>query len=148
MVKITIPLPKDNLARADTESVWAQPRSDGTYVVSNIPFYARGISRGDVVAAEPEDGILKFRRVIQHGGHSTYRIYANQGRAAPAVATLLQALTKLHCEIEPATGELIAVDVLPEADIYEVYSTLEEAERSGAVDFQEGHCGHPLRSER
>jgi hypothetical protein len=146
MVKIKIPLAEGNLAGADTESVWAEPLKEATYTVKNVPFYAKGISCEDVVRAEPEDGTLLFKGVVRHSGHSTYRIYANQGRTTPQVAALLGALRNLHCDIEPATDKLVGVDVLPEADIYKVYETMVEAQRAGLIDFDEGHCGHPLRT--
>ncbi|HWZ43512.1 MAG TPA: DUF4265 domain-containing protein [Candidatus Saccharimonadales bacterium] len=146
MVKVTISLPENNLAGAVTESVWAEPQADGTYRVRNVPFYAKGISYGDLVEAEPKDGLLMFKGVAQHSGHSTYRIFANGGRTAPDVLALVETLKKMHCDIEPATDKLVGVDVLPEADIYKVYATLEQAEREGKIDFQEGHCGHPLRA--
>src|SRR6266481_286367 len=114
MVKITIPLPADNLAGAATESVWAEPQADGIYRVKNVPFYAKGISYDDIVEAAPEDGVLTFKRVVQHSGHSTYRIYASDGRTAPAVLALVETLKKMQCDIEPATDKLVGVDVLPE----------------------------------
>lgn len=44
------------------------------------------------------------------------------------------------------SGRLFAIDVPPEADIHGVYSMLEDGEREGAWDFEEGHCGHPMVS--
>jgi Domain of unknown function (DUF4265) len=146
MVKITIPLPPDNLASAATESVWAEPQGAGTYKIKNIPFYALGVSYDDTVEAEPHDGTLVFKRVVRHNGHSTYRIYAPNGRATPDIRSLVAKLQQMHCDIEPATDKLVGVDVLPEADIYKVYEVLADAERNGKIDFQEGHCGHPLRT--
>jgi len=145
LVKITIPLPKDNAAGADTESVWAEPQGDGTYKIKNVPFYAKGTSCEDVVEAEPQNGNLVFKRVVRHSGHSTYRIYAKTDRRSSEVMNVLQALEKMHSDIEPATDKIVGVDVLPEADIYAVYQVLDDAERAGILEFQEGHCGHPLR---
>lgn len=144
MVKVTIPLPEDNLAGATSESVWAEPQGNGTYRVKNVPFYAKGISFDDLVKAERENDVLMFKDVIRHSGHSTYRVFAKDGRTDPDVVALLETLKKMHCDIEPATDKLVGVDVLPEADIYKVYATLQEAERSGKIDFQEGHCSHAL----
>jgi|SRR5436190_241625 len=146
MFKITIPLPQDNLAGATTESVWAEAQGDGTYKVKNVPFYAKGISCEDVVQADAQEGALVFKRVVRRNGHSTYRIYAASGRTAPEVVPLVGRLQQMHCDIEPATDTLVGVDVLPQADIHKVYDTLADAERKGKIDFQEGHCGHLLRS--
>jgi Domain of unknown function (DUF4265) len=145
MVKITIPLSGDNLAGADTESVSAVPQENGTYQVKNVPFYAKGMSCEDIVEAEPQEGRLMFKEVLRHNGHSTYRIYAPSGRTTPEIEALLDKLRQMHCGIEPATNKLVAVDVLPEADIYKVYEALADAERKGQIDFQEGHCGHSLK---
>src|ERR1700731_3165741 len=144
MVKVTIPLQEDNLAGAASESVWAEPQGNGTYTVKNVPFYAKGISFDDLVKAERENDVLMFKDVIRHSGHSTYRVFAKDGRTDPDAVALLETLKKMHCNIEPATDKLVGVDVLPEADISKVYATLQEAERSRKIDFQEGHCGHAL----
>jgi hypothetical protein len=146
MVKVTIPLPADNLAGAASESVWTQPQGDGIYRIKNVPFYAKGISFDDLVKAEEQEDVLMFKGVVRPSGHSTYRIFASGGRTAPEVMALVETLKAMHCNIETATDNLVGVDVLPEADIYKVYATLEEAERAGKIDFQEGHCGHVLRA--
>jgi len=146
MVKIKVPLPKDTLAGAEAEWVWAEPQGEGTFALKNVPFYAKGISCEDMVRADPEEGSLVFKGVARRSGHSTYRIYASAGRTTPTVAALLGTLRNMHCDIEPATDKLVGVDVLPEADIYKVYESLAESERAGVIDFQEGHCGHPLRT--
>jgi Domain of unknown function (DUF4265) len=142
LVKITIPLPENNLAGADTESLWAEPVGGNAFKIKNVPFYAKGLSCEDVVEAEPKEGTLIFKKVIQHNGHSTYRIYASDTRKAPDVVALTDKLSRMRCEIEPATDKLVGIDVLPDADIHKVYETLQESERNGTIDFQEGHCGH------
>jgi hypothetical protein len=146
MVKVKIPLSGDNLAGADSESLWAEPQGDGFYILKNVPFYAKGLSCDDVIEAETSGADLIFKRVVRHNGHSTYRIYAKQGRTAAAVTGLLDKLRAMQCDVEPATDKLVGVDVLPQADVYKVYAALNEAEQAGTIDFQEGHCGHSLRA--
>lgn len=146
MVKIKIPLSGDNLAGATSESLWAEPQDHGRYVLKNVPFYAKGLSCDDTVEAEQSGGDLVFKRVVQHNGHSTYRIYAQQGRSAPDVSALLEKLRGMHCDVELATDKLVGIDVLPQADVYKVHAALSEAEQAGIIDFQEGHCGHALRA--
>lgn len=46
-----------------------------------------------------------------------------------------------------ANNKIVAVDVLPEADLYAVYAALDQAEEQGIIEFEEGHCGHPLREQ-
>ena len=41
LVKITIPLPENNLAGADTESLWAEPVGGNAFKIKNVPFMLR-----------------------------------------------------------------------------------------------------------
>ena len=52
-------------------------------------------------------------------------------------------LEDLGCTFEE--GTVLAVDVPPSANIYDVYRLLDAGASAGAWDFEEGHCGHPLR---
>jgi len=146
LVKIRILLPDDAWHKVNAEWLWAERVEDSIYALRNVPFYAMGLSYDDRVKTEDLGGTLTVLGVVSRGGHSTYRIFAKRGHENARVQALLKKLNELHCDIEIATGKLIAVDVLPEADIHKVYAALEEAEHAGIVDFQEGHCGHPLTS--
>jgi hypothetical protein len=146
MVKIKIPLPENDPSGGEAEWVWADRAGKHRFVIRNVPTFAFGLSYGDTVKAKQKDGVLVFDEVVQRGGHSTYRVYATSSRKSPEVVAMLETLEKMHCEIETATDKIVGVDVLPEADIYKVYKVLEEAEHAGSLQFEEGHCGHPLRA--
>jgi len=145
MVKIKIPLPMNDASGIDAEWLWAEPEGD-SFVLKNVPIFAYGLSYGDSVRIRIEDDVLVFQDIVRRGGHSTYRIYAKSDRSSPEVVNVLTNLEKLCCDLEPATNKIVGVDVLPEADVYEVYRVLEEAERNGILEFEEGHCGHPLKA--
>jgi hypothetical protein len=146
MVKVKIALPPNDPSSAEAEWVWADPEGNNTFVIRNIPTFATGLSYGDTVRARIEHDIPVFEEVVGRGGHSTYRIYSKSDRRSPEVMTVLQALATLRCDTEGATDKIVGVDVLPEADIYAVYKILEDAEEAGILEFEEGHCGHSLRS--
>lgn len=143
-MKIEFPLPPGTAFGGESESVWAEQNPDGNYRIKNVPFFVQGVSFGDVVRAEQKNDQLVFKDVVQHSGHSTYRIFAHNGRHQPQVVDLLAELNRLHCTYEAATEKLVGIDVPPEADIREVYHVLENAEEQGLIDFQEGHCGHSV----
>jgi hypothetical protein len=145
-IKIKIPLPANDASGGEAEWVWADPAGNDTFVVRNVPTFVYGLSYGDTVRAKREDDVPVFEGVVQRGGHSTYRVYAKSDRKSPQVMSVLQTLEKMHCDLDPATNKIVGIDVLPEADIYEVYRVLEEAERTGVLEFEEGHCGHPLNN--
>jgi hypothetical protein len=146
MVKIKIPLPPDDPSGGEAEWVWADPEDSNTFVLRNVPTFAKGLSYGDAVKARIENDVQVFEDVVRRGGHSTYRIYAKSDRRSPEVMKVLQALATMHCDTEGATDKIVGVDVLPEADIYAVYKVLEDAEEADILEFEEGHCGHSLRS--
>jgi hypothetical protein len=148
VIKLKMPLPADDPSGGECEWVWAEPRDDGTFVLKNVPTFAYGLSYDDTVKAEWDDGAWVFQEVAHRGGHSTYRIYATSDPKAPAIANLLERLKRLHCDLEIATSTIVAIDVLPEADINEVYAVLEAADDDGIVEFDEGHCGHRASDER
>ena len=146
-VKIKISLPPNDPSGGEAEWVWAEPVGDDRFVVRNVPTFIYGISYGDIVRANKEGDTLVFQNVVHRGGHSTYRAYTKSDRRNPQVSNVLQTLESMHCDIEAATDKIIGIDVLPEADINAVYRVLEEAENSGIIEFEEGHCGHkPDRS--
>jgi Domain of unknown function (DUF4265) len=146
MRKIRIALPEDAWHGVEAEWAWGKQIEDSIYALRNVPFYAMGLSYDDRVKVNDVDGTLCLLGVVLRGGHSTYRIFAKKGHENPRVRVLLNELNELHCDIEVGTEGLIAVDVLPEADIHKVYVALQKAEEAKIIDFHEGHCGHHLTS--
>jgi len=126
----------------ETEGLWAEKISEGKYKVRNSPFFAFDISNEDIVTTYIKDGIVCFSKVIIRGGHSTYRIILKNKNEFESFWKPIQ---KAGCFYEFAEGSLYAIDVLPKADIDEVYSLLEEGEKQGVWEFEEGHCGHPTQ---
>lgn len=147
MVKIRVPLPPGDASGVDAEWLWAEAKNENQFIIQNVPIRIYGLSLGDTVAARLEDDVLVFDEVVERGGHSTYRIYANEDTVSPELERLFITLRSLKCEFERANKKIVGIDVLPEADVYAVYCALEGGEDSGIMEFEEGHCGHPLRSE-
>lgn len=143
--KLCVVLPPDAWHGFENEWIWGERLGPDTFALRNVPFYAKGLSYDDHVRVEDRDGALVIAEVTRRGGHSTYRLIAKNGRHAPEIRQVLDQLLQLGCELEPATDRLVAVDVAPAADVYAVYGVLTKGEAAGALDFDEGHCGHPLR---
>ncbi len=77
--------------------------------------------------------------------NSTYRFFLVSENSQQGFESAWQPLEALKCTYERATDFLLAVDVPPKTDIYEAYEILEQGLEAGVWDFEEGHCGHPLR---
>lgn len=129
-----------------TETLWAEKVAEGRYRLRNSPFFAFGVSVEDVVFGGEldEGGAHPFLGVSLRGGHSTYRIM-HRSQDARVFEKYWQPLEDLGCTYEE--GEVLAVDVPPNIDIYAVYALLDAGEQDGAWYFEEGHCGHPLRGD-
>jgi hypothetical protein len=133
------------LPASGAEYLWAKRLAGDRFMIDNIPIYVRGVSCGDVVAAEYSEGELHFQRVTRRGGHSTYRLFLVSCRSLlePPVKALWDSLSGLGCSFEGlAGGPLFAIDVPPESDIHAVYSELERAEHAGIWDFEEANFEH------
>src|SRR5262249_37228317 len=56
------------------EWMWAEPAGAGLFRLSNTPFYAYGVSLGDVVSVSQVDGLPVVDHIAERGGRSTYRL--------------------------------------------------------------------------
>jgi hypothetical protein len=148
MRHISFDLDPDDWHGHGAEGIWAEPVSDfgpGAWRLLNSPFFFRGVSYLDIVRGIPptESAPHSFGGVIKHSGHSTYMILFPVD--SKDFEPYWKRLQDLGCTREWATigmENLYSVDVPPSADIHAVYAILEEGERDGVWEFQEGHCAH------
>ena len=57
------------------ETLWGEKIGEGLYRIDNIPFFANGISDGDIVKAEvSEEGLLKIEKVVERSGQVNCRV--------------------------------------------------------------------------
>jgi hypothetical protein len=143
LTKVSIRL--DGPAGYEIETVWAEPLTNRLYRLRNVPFLAYGYSEQDVVSAAEVGGRLIVNGVAERGGHSTYRIILPEPTSEEEFNPLWKPLATLGCTYERANRRLIGIDVPPASDVYAVYAVLEQGETSKHWEFEEGHCGHPLR---
>lgn len=134
---------EDDYPPADWEWMWAKPVSGSTFKIDNIPFFATGVSSGDVVEAEQTKEGLIFRELVEPSGHSTVRVIIFRGdqnneQLQEAVEGMRQSLKALGCATELShIPNLIAVDVPPEVDYRSVTAFLSQQERDGILEFEE-----------
>ena len=99
------------------ETPWAKQVGDNLYELDNLPWYAYGVSCGDVVEAIPaEDGLPEFRRVVRKSGNRTVRVIleppANQSADSKAI---LDRLVSMGCDYEGMDYSYVAVNIPPAA---------------------------------
>lgn len=145
MVKVGFRLDRDedNYPPADWEWLWASRVSDSRFRVDNIPFFAKSISCGDIVAAERTNAGLIFRELVQPSGHSTVRVIVHRGdrsddQLRAVVEDVRQALRTMGCSAELShIPSLIAVDVPPEVNYQSVAAFLSKKEGDGLLGYEE-----------
>jgi hypothetical protein len=96
------------------ETPWVVPVSDGHFRLENIPFYAYGISLGDILEATPADDDPRplVRRVVTKSGNRTLRVLADEG--APSVPqSLLDKIESVGCSYTGATPRYICINIPP-----------------------------------
>lgn len=138
-VKITFALEQDEDGYPPyaVENLWAIQRADG-YEVDNIPWYAKGIACGDLVAAKPDgDGPLAFERVLRRGGNSTLRVWLSAA-AVEKCQQLRQAIEAAGATSELNGTRFLSVDVPPGA-VSAVWAYLEDGENRGYWEFEVGY---------
>ncbi len=141
-MKISFPLVRDqdDYPPADWEHLWAISRGIDQYELDNIPFFAKGVSAGDIVSARRDDDQLIFDRVLRHGGHSTVRIIMLKLDEKEGVRN---ELAVLGCESEGShLPNLFAVDVPPNVNYAQVASFLAEKAEKNILDYEEAAIQH------
>ena len=134
------------------ERLHAFPMGDDLYCVDNSPFYAYGVSLGDVVFAPPTDGAPTYKHTVNRRGHSTYRVRLPVGQGHDIFLARWDKFQKLGCTFEGSgvsPSRLYSIDIPPFANVHDVYKLLEEGEMIGAWVFEEGnYCPEDQRESR
>ena len=146
--KIGFNLDPDAWHQTPVETLWAKRIAagavGGVFELDNTPFFARGASYRDVVRAKMVDDMLEFAEVVEHRGHSTYRIAFEAQN--DAVLSQWKKLADLGCTREWGRCQgliLYAVDVPPAADIDAIEVLLGEYKTQGLWEVERAHLGHP-----
>ena len=120
---------------ATVETLWAVDLGDGRYRLDNVPFFAVGVSLGDIVEAPVIDGRPTFSIVKQRGGHATLRVVVFD---AGAVGEVRAMLAELGASTELShLPRLISVDVPPTASLEVIRRALAAGEDDGRWSYEE-----------
>ncbi|MEW6226126.1 MAG: DUF4265 domain-containing protein [Chloroflexota bacterium] len=117
-----------------SETLWATHLGGDAYELDNIPFFAIGVSLGDVVEAPEADGLPTFVRVLRRGGHATLRVATEEA----AIADIRAALVELGASTELShLPSLVSVDVPPTAPLDAILALLADRAADGNLDWEE-----------
>ena len=118
-------------------------QSDGLFEISCIPFYAYGLSFGDILAAsfDPLHGMNAVVAVFAKSGHRTMRVALHstpEGVERDALRTFVMSeVRKMGGEVEIYSGIFLSIDAPTEDVFQEVRRELAELESAGRLEYQE-----------
>ena len=137
MARIIIPLEvdEDGYPPFASERIWASETADGLYSVDNIPFYARRIALGDLVAVERVDDAIYFRNVVQPSENSTVRVvFLDKGQKC----SFENGLRAIDCDWEGDQDRgLLAINVPSAAHHRALMGLIERCGGEESVDYEE-----------
>ncbi len=121
------------------ESLWAiKTETDNLYRVENIPFFLQNIAYHDIVRVEMIENQLLATGIVQESGHSTIRVYFHEVNNE-RIAAVHDFLQRRECDTEAINNpQLIAVDIPPSVAYAPIQAYLEEGEKKGWWEYEEG----------
>ncbi|MDC8015903.1 DUF4265 domain-containing protein, partial [Tahibacter soli] len=96
-ISIKLEVDEDGFPPVDWEDVWAIDLKDGRYEIANVPFYAQGVSYGDIVSVVSQGDRLTFDSLLKAGEHSTVHVVMYDEKL---VQTVRDQLKDLFCSTE------------------------------------------------
>ena len=138
-VRLLVSLERDPGAEGlDEEWLWAEPLGSGRFRLESTPFFAYGLSHGDLVQAGDEGDMPRFAAVERKSGHRTLRIALDDARDLddPEVHRFLDELLAAGCTYEAMPPKIVALDVPPEVEVAGVIERLQTRFRDGVLVWE------------
>jgi hypothetical protein len=138
-VRLLVSLERDPGAEGlEEEWLWAEPLGSGRFRLESSPFFAYGLSHGDVVRASEEEPAPRLVAIERKSGHRTLRMALDERRDldAPETQKLLDELLGIGCTYEAMPPKIVALDVPPEVDVAAVIERLQMQFRDGVLVWE------------
>jgi uncharacterized protein DUF4265 len=139
LVRIVVPLDRDpGDGGPEEEWIWAEPIGASRYRVESSPFFAYGLSHGDVVFASDSADLPRVDAVERKSGHRTIRfaLDADWDTDRPEIRLLVEELGALGCHAEALPPKIVAVDLPGEVDELTVVRRLQTAVGDGLLIWE------------
>jgi uncharacterized protein DUF4265 len=122
----------------EDEWLWAEPLGSGRFRVESTPFFAYGLSHGDVVVADERSDLAHLEGVERKSGHRTLRVALDGDFDLDRgeIQRLLDGLLSLGCTYEAMPPKIVALDVPPEVEVAEVIARLQTQVHDGVLVWE------------
>ncbi|MEN5095198.1 DUF4265 domain-containing protein [Pseudomonas protegens] len=140
--KITFILQQDadGYPPVTAESLWGIKQGETTYLVDNTPYYIYGLSKGDLIDTRQENSELIATVVIQQGGHSTLRVFAENPQDKANIIKKLRQLGA-HCTVTRSLS-LFSVDIPPACSFEAIDSYLSSIADDDQIAYEDACLQH------
>ena len=138
-VRLLVSLERDPGAEGlDEEWLWAEPLGSGRFRLESTPFFAYGLSHGDLVLAGEEGDMPLLAAIERKGGHRTLRVALDDrlNLDEPEIQKFLDELLEVGCTYEVMPPKIVALDVPPEVDVAAVIGRLQTQFRDGVLVWE------------
>jgi hypothetical protein len=138
-VRVLVALDRDpGVHGPDDEWLWAEPLGSDRYRIESSPFFAYGLSHGDVVRAADGEPMPRVVEVERKGGHRTLRLALDDPWDIDRreVQVHLDALLELGCTYEAMPPRIVALDLSPEIDVASVVERLQAHVQDGVLVWE------------
>ena len=122
----------------EDEWLWAEPLGSGRFRIESTPFFAYGLSHGDVVLATEATDLPRLEEVERKSGHRTLRVALDAAwdLDRSEIQQFLDDLLALGCAYEAMPPKLAALDVPPDVDVGEVIARLQVQFHDGVLMWE------------
>jgi len=124
--KVLFRVPNED-GSAEVETLWAHDLGSDRYRLANCPFYAYGVSWGDIIHApfDPQEGFPTFQSVLEKSGNRTIRIVFDDASVESGKSkSVLDGIMALGCDYERATKTYLSINIPPDVDLNAVVDLL------------------------
>ena len=123
----------------EVEMVSALKEENG-YRICSIPFFAKHLAIGDLVAIDDEGGIHYFDDILEKSGRSTIRIIFYNESIVNGTLNKCKALGAIPNTLEKSRT-LVALDVPADVDYGPLRLYLEDGQNNGFWEYEEACLG-------
>lgn len=102
------------------ETLWAVRVGEGRFRLDNSPWFAYGVSLGDIVeGVDYAPGIYELVKVVEPSGNRTIRVIlaADSRVGTPPGTQFVADINELGCDIENMNGLMVSIIIPPEVDL-------------------------------
>ena len=138
-VRLLVSLERDPGGEGQEEEwLWAEPLGSGRFRLESTPFFAYGLSHGDLVRASGGGDMPRVSEVERMSGHRTLRVALDerQDLDRPEIQEVLDELLTMGCTYEAMPPKIVALDVPPDVDVASVVERLQAHAEGGALVWE------------